>query len=182
MNYCFKTINKMTTTTTKNITATLDLRPHYGSEQTHHSSDPVYDSGYSSEEDKPWYKKIRYTGNLTDDERIEEEAIQQQIELSNKYYEMVRNGEIDPLDYINLSDTEEEYKSDTDSVYIPPEDYDEYDDLDRQYGSEYEDDYYEPRYDDDGNEIIEEDFYGDDEDEEVGTNGLVKPSRQWGYM
>ena len=179
----------MATTNMKDINTMFDLRPHYGSGQSYYDTNPVsggnksYDSGYSSEEDKPWYKKLKYTGNLTDDERIEEEAIQHQIELSNIYYEKVRNGEIDPLDYINLSDTEEEYKSDTESDYIPPEDYDEWDDLDNQYWSEHEDDYYyQPQYDDDGNEIIDEDFYGDDENEEDEIHGLVKPSRQWGYM
>jgi hypothetical protein len=174
----------MSQTTIKDITSTIDLRPHYGSEQTFCGSgktphlDQEFDSDYSSDEDKPWYEKIKYTGNLTEDEHIEEEAIQDQIEISNKYFEMVRNGEIDPFDYIDLSDPIEDYESDSDSDYIPSEDYDNYDNWNGQDWSEYDDDYYEPLFDDDGNEIIEEEFYDDDEE----TRYYTKPSRQWGYM
>lgn len=133
---------------------------------------------YLSEKNKSWYDKY-----------IEKEANQPQSELSNKSFEIVKNNDI------NSTDTEEEYKSDTESNYESPKkydyipskeydspqnyDYDPWDDLDKQYCALHIDDmnYYQPV---NVNKNEEEDIYDDDE-EEVGMNYLIKPSRQWSY-
>lgn len=171
----------------------LELRPHYGSNDCYANKPDIkynLECNETSDEDveKPWYEKIPYTGNLTEDEQIEEIYVQREIERIDEYYEKVKSGEIDPNDYIKVSDSEddlvEEPEVDDDNYYNDYyDDYSDYELYDRYDFSD--DEQYIVKYDDNGNEIIESDCFGDDEyddEEDESAYTGVKASRQWGYL
>lgn len=117
----------------------------------------------------------------TGDDILDDEIITNMVTLENNrtnlYFDMVRNGEIDPLDYIDTSDS-------NDVVIEPEREYNELNNCD------YSDDYDElyaplPEYPDDDDDAYFDAYDSDDACDEQDIYCDIpcpKSSRQWSYI
>lgn len=155
----------------------LKLRPQYG-ELYNSNSQQITDDGIFGENYLEKYYQPNYTGNLTDDEKFDDNYVQRQCFDSTLYFEKVKKGEIDLNDYAssyyNPDEPDEEIRSENE-IEIRPPDYDDFDDLDNTYASESDDDFDELFSDD------EMEYYGEEECDDDDYPTYYKPSRQWGY-